>query len=75
MEQQVPYTLAADQVIANWKTGPDGLTSDEAARRLAQYGPNAIKEEKRTTPWQIFIAQFKNFLILLLLAAQPGCTG
>ncbi|MBL8992910.1 MAG: HAD-IC family P-type ATPase, partial [Spirochaetia bacterium] len=46
-----------------------GLTSQEAFRRLAQYGPNEIKRASGVSPWLIFAGQFKSPVIWLLLGA------
>jgi Ca2+-transporting ATPase len=48
---------------------PDGLGSDEAARRLSELGPNELAEGKRTSPVVQFLAQFTSPLVLVLLAA------
>ena len=45
------------ELLAQLKTSPEGLTRDEAARRLAEYGPNAIIE-KKTSPLLEFLAYF-----------------
>lgn len=47
----------------------NGLTENQAAKALAQYGPNTIKEKPKTSPLIIFFSQFNNFLSFLLLAA------
>ena len=46
-----------------------GLSSTEAAARLAQYGPNVLAETKKTPEWLRFARQFKDKLLLLLLFA------
>jgi len=46
-----------------------GLSSEEAKRRLAQYGPNALVEKKRKPAWLIFLSQFNDVMIFVLLAA------
>ncbi|MGB9712275.1 cation-translocating P-type ATPase [Dissulfurimicrobium hydrothermale] len=46
-----------------------GLTVDEAKRRLEDIGPNALPEEKRRGLAELFLDQFKDFLIILLIAA------
>lgn len=46
-----------------------GLTSSEAAKRLEQYGSNTLKSGKRIHPLTIFFSQFKDVLIIILLAA------
>jgi len=50
-------------------TGPNGLTDEEAARRLEIYGPNELREEEKKSRLVIFLEQFKNYLILILLGA------
>ena len=45
-----------------------GLTQKEATGRLRQFGPNQLSEGKRTRPVGIFLSQFKDLLILILLA-------
>jgi Ca2+-transporting ATPase len=46
-----------------------GLTQNEAQSRLEEFGRNELIKEKGKTAWQIFIGQFKDFLIYLLLFA------
>jgi Ca2+-transporting ATPase len=46
-----------------------GLSDEEAARRLADNGPNELKKEDRVSPWTIFFGQFKNILIIILIIA------
>lgn len=53
----------------NGPTPPDGLTTEEAARRLAEHGPNEIKREQATSPLVILAGQFKSPVIWLLLGA------
>src|SRR6185503_9011741 len=46
-----------------------GLTMEEARRRLVQYGPNELQAEISIPAWRKFLAQFQDVLILLLLIA------
>src|SRR5690606_11292564 len=46
-----------------------GLATDEAARRLRRDGPNQLQSAPETPAWQRMLAQFKDPLIYLLLAA------
>ncbi|WP_322494252.1 cation-translocating P-type ATPase [Chloroflexus sp.] len=57
------------EVYAELESSPAGLTSAEAARRLAQYGPNELQAAARVSPWAILLAQFQNVLIIILLVA------
>jgi len=47
----------------------NGLSEKEAKRRLREYGPNTIAEKKKVSALKILIAQFTDFMILILLAA------
>jgi magnesium-transporting ATPase (P-type) len=46
-----------------------GLTSSEAAERLARFGPNLVTPKKRTGPLMRFLLQFHQPLIYILIAA------
>jgi magnesium-transporting ATPase (P-type) len=51
-------------------TSPQGLTSEEAAERLAKYGPNTLIEKKRTSIAYKFLADLKDLFGVLLLFAS-----
>ncbi|MBP6440031.1 MAG: cation-translocating P-type ATPase [Caldilineaceae bacterium] len=64
------YQRPAAEVIAD--LGSDtgrGLTPDEAARRLTEFGPNELQAVPPIPKWRRFLAQFTNPLVMLLLAA------
>ncbi|HEY5132188.1 MAG TPA: cation-translocating P-type ATPase [Candidatus Krumholzibacteriaceae bacterium] len=63
------HTLSAEAVLAHLKSLPTGLSMPEAARRLAEYGPNEIQAAQRVVPWKLLLEQVKNFLIIILLVA------
>ena len=46
-----------------------GLTSREYEERLQKHGPNELKAQKGRTLWQMFLSQFKDFMVLVLVAA------
>lgn len=58
----------ADSTLAALDTTRAGLTSEEAAARLTHYGANEIRATRRITGRQILLAQFRNILILILIA-------
>ena len=63
-------TLSAEQVFDAFETSPRGLTSEEAARRLAKYGPNVLVEKKQTSAAYKLFGHLRDlFNILLLLAS------
>lgn len=47
-----------------------GLTESEAKKRLKEIGPNTLKEKKKKTPFQLFLDQFKDFMITVLISAS-----
>ena len=51
-------------------SSPDGLSSAEAARRLAQFGPNLIHAERKRALLLQFLAKFRNPLVIILLTAS-----
>src|SRR5512142_1041208 len=57
-------------VVGELKTDPhEGLSSEEARKRLSEYGPNELREKPRPSLLQMLFEQFKNFLIILLVVA------
>lgn len=63
------YQKEVDDVLKELDTTPKGLSDAEAKKRLEQYGPNEIKEEKPVSPFKIFLNQFKSFIVYILAAA------
>jgi Ca2+-transporting ATPase len=63
------YALPPERAFARVESSPEGLSSSEAARRLAKFGPNELRAALRVTPWEILFEQFKNVLIIILLIA------
>ncbi|MBM4083315.1 MAG: cation-translocating P-type ATPase [Planctomycetes bacterium] len=63
------HTLSIEAVGSRLKSTSAGLTGAEAARRLAEYGPNELQAAHRISPWRILFEQFKNVLIVILLVA------
>ncbi len=72
------YQRSVDETFRAYQTdGAKGLRAEEAAKRLAQNGYNEFKKVKHTNAVQKFFAQFKSFLIIVLLIAAviSGITG
>ncbi len=63
------HALSSEEIAARLGSGAGGLDPAEAARRLASHGPNELQASRSLSPWPILLAQFKNLLILILLAA------
>ncbi len=63
------HAIAAEEALKRLETGKNGLSAEEAARRLARHGPNRLTPPAgRSALWR-FAAQFNNILILVLIAA------
>jgi P-type Ca2+ transporter type 2C len=63
------HTQSAEEVLAEVASSSEGLSSSEAAQRLAANGPNELKEGKRISTLQILLGQFKSLLIWILIVA------
>jgi P-type Ca2+ transporter type 2C len=63
------HKLSIPEIFELLGSGPQGLSSIAAKEKLAQYGPNELQEGKKKTAASIFFAQFKDVMILILLAA------
>jgi Ca2+-transporting ATPase len=63
------HSREANEVLSALNSNRRGLTPAEASRRLAEFGPNELVEKHKISPWAIFLEQFKNLLIIILLVA------
>ncbi len=63
------HTLPVEEVFSRLKASSTGLSSSDAAQRLAAYGQNELREPERVSPWWLLLEQFKNVLIVILLVA------
>ena len=63
------HALTSSEVLEHLKVRESGLSSAEAAERLAQYGPNQLTEAPRLGFWKLLLDQFNNFIVILLLVA------
>jgi len=64
------HTLSTDEVTDRLAVDPaSGLAPEEAARRLAEHGPNELVEEPGPGPWAIFWRQLTEPLVVVLVAA------
>ena len=68
MEKQV-WQKSREELFQELHGTADGLTAAEAARRLEQYGPNELQEGGRKSTFRIFLEQFADFLVIILILA------
>ncbi len=64
------HAVEAEEVLSRLATfAEEGLSSEEAQRRLEKYGPNELEEAPPTSFWQMLGEQFNNFVVILLIVA------
>lgn len=65
-----PHNTHVNEVLHQLQVAPDsGLSSAEAAQRLAQYGLNQLREKKKRSSLRRFADQFKDVMIIILMIA------
>ncbi|MFD9475428.1 cation-translocating P-type ATPase [Streptomyces nojiriensis] len=64
------YARSPEEVVAAFDVDPAaGLSAARAAELLAAHGPNALPEEQRTPAWRRFLAQYRSYMQIVLVAA------
>ena len=63
------YAQTADQVLSDLQSPPEGLSAAQAESRLAEYGPNRLREAPKATLLQRFLQQLRDPMLLILMAA------
>lgn len=62
------HTVAIDKTLNQLSSNKDaGLSSQQVSERLQQYGPNELEETGARSPWSIFVDQFTNIMLLMLM--------
>jgi Ca2+-transporting ATPase len=65
------HAIEAEDVLERLATFSEvGLSPEEAAGRLEQFGPNELEEAPPTSFWQMLWAQFNNFVVIMLIIAS-----
>ncbi|HEY8344163.1 MAG TPA: cation-translocating P-type ATPase, partial [Bacillota bacterium] len=64
------WQMTAEEVVATLKANPQrGLTRGEAENRLVRFGPNRLQKKEPLSPWRLFLSEFTDFMVLVLLGA------
>ncbi|MFZ1311463.1 MAG: HAD-IC family P-type ATPase, partial [Chitinophagaceae bacterium] len=63
------HCLTSKEIFNLTGSSMNGLTREKAALNLAEFGLNELQEKKKKPAWLLFLAQFSDFMILVLLAA------
>ena len=61
------YQNTIEETLTQVQSSTAGLTSKEATQRMETNGKNVLKEKSKKSPFKIFISQFQNMMILLLI--------
>ena len=70
MHTKLWYQMTSENVAQALGVNPDhGLTLEEVKQRRAKSGPNRLVEVPGKPAWQMFLAQFKDFMVIILLVA------
>lgn len=63
------WSVPAEKLMQKLQTDISGLSGEEANKRLAEYGENTIKKQKKVTKIMLFLSQLKNPIMLILIFA------
>ncbi|WP_312426265.1 cation-translocating P-type ATPase [Lacrimispora sp.] len=63
------FRLSEDEALIKLGAGRNGLDSREVLKRRQLYGPNALKKAERKSAFQVFLDQFKDLLVIILIIA------
>ena len=63
------YRQTAQQALSSQRSSANGLTEQEVAQRARQYGPNKLSEGEKKSMLRVFLEQFKDLLVLILIVA------
>ena len=69
MTNEPYYSKSVSQVLEAQQADQKGLSDQQARSRLEQYGPNKLSEGKKKSVLQIFLEQFKDLLVVILIVA------
>ena len=61
------YNKDVEDIFKELDTDRDGISTNEANSRLNKFGRNILEEKKGTSPFKMFISQFKDPMIIILI--------
>ena len=70
MEDKNFYNKKIDELYKEFSSSIDGLSEEEASKRLEKYGENKLLERKKKSNFVIFLSQFNDLMIILLIFAS-----
>jgi Ca2+-transporting ATPase len=67
LEKREWHAIDVESVLEPLGTTRKGISDREASERLGKFGPNELTEEKKITPFELFVGQFKSILVVILI--------
>ena len=68
-EKKSVWSQGQDELFRELNCTDEGLTGQEAAKRLETYGPNELQAGQKKSTLRIFLEQFADFLVIILILA------
>ena len=75
MEEKNNYNKTVEELYKELNTSIEGLTKEEAEKRLEKYGENKLKEAEKKSNIKMFLSQFNDLMIILLIFASIFSAG
>lgn len=71
------YQKSVEQVFKEFETSENGLTNEQVSKRQEEYGKNELADKKKDSPLIIFLKQFQDLLVIILIIAAfvSGLSG
>ncbi len=63
------YKMTKEEILQEQKVSQEGLTSEQATRIRSEVGENALQEAKKKSAFRVFLEQFKDMLVIILIVA------
>ncbi len=63
------YQQTPEELFFAYDSGKDGLTTQQVAEHQEKYGTNKMEQSKKKPVWVLFLEQFKDFLVIILIIA------
>ena len=68
-KEKLFYTMEASAVLKDLESSSEGLTEAQAQTRIERYGKNELQEENKKSLFVMFLEQFKNLMVIILIIA------
>ena len=69
MKELLAHSLDSEEVLETLETSTYGLSQSESEKRLQKYGPNELPEGEEINYLTVFLSQFKDLLVIVLILA------